>query len=176
MTFRFCMAHAPAEADSRSVDGFLSCRQPYIDAHLADIVPHQEDRWDYIHRSDTRYAQDFPLAGLFRRTAEGLEEDLRLRLPFGDHAQVWAPRATTSDVYLAALYGSDWRTALRQRDGPRDVRGNPGIGAVVHNDSLQGGKSFWGLFARPSGPLRDVIGELRALGALERKADWPGVD
>lgn len=173
LTFRFCFAHIPLEGDARSVDGFVSCRLPYIDGHLADVVPHTTDRWNYIHRADTRYAQAFPLEGILR-LAEGAGAargevapggDLRQRAKLGDHADVWVPAPATAHAYLTTLYGADWATALRQRDGPSDNdAGAPGLGSIVHNDSLTGGAAFRGLFARPSGPLRDVMAELRALG------------
>ena len=40
----------------------------------------------------------------------------------------------------------DWRKVLRGRRG-----------AMIHN--LSAGESFWGMIARPTGPLRDVIRE-----------------
>lgn len=36
--FRFCALHEAMEADTRSLDGRLSCRYPYVDAHLTDTV------------------------------------------------------------------------------------------------------------------------------------------
>ncbi|CAE8582301.1 unnamed protein product, partial [Polarella glacialis] len=89
---RFCPVHVPPEADSRSVDGRVACQPPYIDAHLADVVPHQADRWDYIYRSDTRYGHSFPLAGLFGSYQHGEVapgNDRRLRWPFGEYFQVF---------------------------------------------------------------------------------------
>lgn len=163
--FRFCMSHVTAEADVRSVDGWLSCRAPYIDGHLADLAP-GDDRWHYIHRTDTRYAMSFPLRGLFCDT-EGAHRgtcDRRVRKRFGEYAEVWAPQPQAADAYLSAIYGEDWAYALRQRDGPPEAKGL-GRGALVHNDT-SGGSVFRGVFAKPSGPLRDVVGELRALGAL----------
>eukprot|EP00747_Dinoflagellata_sp_TGD_P171089 gnl/TRDRNA2_/TRDRNA2_204280_c0_seq1.p1 gnl/TRDRNA2_/TRDRNA2_204280_c0~~gnl/TRDRNA2_/TRDRNA2_204280_c0_seq1.p1 ORF type:complete len:389 (+),score=47.06 gnl/TRDRNA2_/TRDRNA2_204280_c0_seq1:149-1168(+) len=165
LAFRLCMVHAPPVADGRSVDGWLACAVPYVDIHLAGLAPMQADRWHYIYRTDKRYAISFPLGGLLRRSpgSDSLDVDMRLRHKFGDHAEVWVPRLETAEPYLAALYGKDWATVLRQRDGPPDRHGNVGLGAVVHN-TTDGG--FQGIFARPSGPLRDVVSELRALGVL----------
>eukprot|EP00927_Polykrikos_kofoidii_P049620 TRINITY_DN43659_c0_g1_i1.p1 TRINITY_DN43659_c0_g1~~TRINITY_DN43659_c0_g1_i1.p1 ORF type:complete len:795 (-),score=121.44 TRINITY_DN43659_c0_g1_i1:158-2542(-) len=158
LEFRFCLAQVPAMGERRSVDGQLSCVEPYIDGHLAD-VSHDPHRWHYIHQTDLQYAHTFPLAGLFGYPDEagGSWRDYRRRVPFGDHAEVWAPEPFAAEAYLDIVYGSDWRMMLRGR-----------YGAVVYNDSARGGASFRGLVAKPTGPLRDFVGELQAFGALPR--------
>merc|ERR1711862_120719 len=119
-----------------------------------------------------RYAMNFPLAGLLRLNEYGRlqsDSDERRKVQFGNYTQIWVPQEETAHTYLSALYGKDWRTALRQRDGPATVHGNPGIGQLVHKDESKDGSVFWGLFAQPSGPVRDIVSELRALGALTKK-------
>ncbi|CAE8593940.1 unnamed protein product [Polarella glacialis] len=160
--FRFCLAQVPAAADRRSVDGGLACYLPYVDGHLADVVPHEPDRWHYIHRTDLQYAHSFPLSGIFRRSSGGALSDARQRLPFGSYFEVWAPQAAAAELYLTTVYGGDWQRVLR---GRRDNE-------LLHNATEVGSKkAFYGSIARPTGPLRDVLAELTAFGSLEPGAE-----
>lgn len=144
--YRFCLVQVPAAADPRSVQGGLACHLPYVDAHLADVA--EEGRWHYIHRTDLQYAHSFPLKGILGSQ----KRDLRQRRFFGD-AKVWIPNLPQSEEYLNTVYGEDWRNVLRGRHG-----------AMIHN--LSAGESFWGMIARPTGPLRDVIREQKLIGNL----------
>lgn len=154
LEFRFCLTQVPAAAEHRSPDGSLSCLMPYVDGHLADAVRGRVGRWHYIHQTELKYAHNFPMEGLFRQQGEDLLDERR-RVPFGNYTEVWVPQARLVDYYLSTVYGSDWQTALRGR-----------YGTLVHDDAANGGEAFWGLFAKPSGPLRDVMGELHAMGVL----------
>ena len=130
LQYRFCLLQIPAAADLRSVDGGLACHLPYIDAHLADRSSAQD--WHYIHRTELRYAQSFPLGGLLGPAGE----DRRERRLFGS-VHVWTIREKEAEQYLSSLYGHDWKTTLRGR-----------YGQLVHNSS----EGFRSLIARPTGP------------------------
>ncbi|CAJ1432550.1 unnamed protein product [Effrenium voratum] len=144
--YRFCLAQAPAAADTRSVHGGLACYLPYIDAHLADVMPTSNGQeWHYIHRTDLQYAHSFPLQGIHSGP-----EDRRVRMSFGE-AAVWAPGRGEAEKYLSKVYGQDWRHVVRGRSG-----------TLIYNST----ESFMGQIARPTGPLRDVVHEQRLMGNL----------
>ena len=141
--YRFCLAQAPAAADTRSVHGGLACYLPYIDAHLADVMPNSNGQeWHYIHRTDLQYAHSFPLQGIHSGP-----EDRRVRMSFGE-AAVWAPGRGEAEKYLSKVYGQDWRHVVRGRSG-----------TLIYNST----ESFMGQIARPTGPLRDVVHERPSL-------------
>lgn len=151
--FRFCLSQVPALADHRSVDAGLTCYLPYIDGHLVDRSPHAADSWYYIHRTDLQYARSHPLSGIFQEEegkADRISEykDVRQRIQFGEHAEVWAPQKRETELYLDTVYGSDWRYMIRGRDNLQVFRTTES-GTGDHGP-------FWGSFSRPSGPLKDL--------------------
>eukprot|EP00397_Hematodinium_sp_SG-2012_P046945 GEMP01053207.1.p1 GENE.GEMP01053207.1~~GEMP01053207.1.p1 ORF type:complete len:244 (+),score=39.52 GEMP01053207.1:357-1088(+) len=150
---------------------FYTCQLPYIDMHSATYVPTDVKYWKYAFFPDSRYLGYFSLEGLLTLNDDGaIVADRREKWPFGE-TYVYVPEmgspAAHANGYLGQVYGNDWRTTVRQRN-PSINKDDSDSRAFVRR--VEHPEIFYGLLARPTGPLNrslDLGGE--ALYMLRKK-------
>eukprot|EP00397_Hematodinium_sp_SG-2012_P010046 GEMP01010151.1.p1 GENE.GEMP01010151.1~~GEMP01010151.1.p1 ORF type:complete len:646 (+),score=94.13 GEMP01010151.1:289-2226(+) len=161
---------------------FVSSRGPYLDLHMATLVPpmysdhHSQkwhlERWAYLFFPDERYAfpKSFSLTGLLDLRNHTVVADRREKWPFGE-TYVYVPEsgspAAKHDDYLGKVYGDDWMTTLRERDS--ETGEEPLRRKFIHRTKNH--SAFYALVAQPTGPLHPPLRVGPSFRA--KRYDWP---